>query len=563
MFDVKFKLDETETLVSLCVLTHDGRMPSEDDIRRELRQSDFKHYFILEENLKQIAAFLVQRNADRMKPGASADLHAPDEVSFPEPIAERRHADLFIEITGDHMQAVATLTTAAGGDQLGKDAILNKIRGAGVRKGYIKEAIERIIVNDRKAAPGHEFTEIIAQGLEPEPGVPSQLVSLVTPIQDRVLVPQERDDGTLDMRDLGEIETVKVGDPLMRVQPAESGKNGYNVHGEVIFSKTPDNLRFTVGDGTRVDLLDSMLLVASRAGVPLKIKGGMMVSEVLIVQEVDLKVGNLNYDGNILVKGNVVGGMTVKSTGDIIVNGFVESSEIIAGGSVVIKQGVLGKETHDEHTGELVFSAHVEAGRDITARYAQHACMKAGTSVKISNQILHCQVDADDEVQVGHTNQRKSKLIGGTVRAGRLVSAAIIGAPSNVKTRIDFSPRFEALDAELQNLREEILAKEELLVGLEEAMGELSSQLHSSDVQGHYNKIENTISHVSGELVGLRDRRTELERQRESLFKKIQVDVYGMVYTGTEFSVCGKTYPLLDDRKSCVIKFTADKLVFN
>jgi hypothetical protein len=54
-----------------------------------------------------------------------------------------------------------------------------------------------------------------------------------------------------------------------------------------------------------------------------------------------------------------------------------------------------------------------------------------------------------------------------------------------------------------------------------------------------------------------------LDKQAAGLFKKLQVDVYGMIYAGTEFIVCGKTYPIVDDRKSCVIKFSEEKLIFN
>ena len=45
--------------------------------------------------------------------------------------------------------------------------------------------------------------------------------------QDRILRPKERDDGSVDMRDLGDIICVKVGDPLAKKIPLTEGINGF------------------------------------------------------------------------------------------------------------------------------------------------------------------------------------------------------------------------------------------------------------------------------------------------------------------------------------------------
>ena len=553
----------------LAIDGHVQRVPSIDDVKRELKMSPYGKFYLLEENLKKISQILIEKSKQtpQTKPAANeSDELEPVQVEdlvFEEPVAERRDSLFEIELTADQMQAIGTITQAWGGEILGQAAIVNKIKAAGIKKGYVKEAIERLIAHEKSAPPGTALTEVIAVGEEPGEGEPSRFEYCVTPIQDRVLVPQEREDGTMDMHDLGEIETVESGDKLMMVVPAEAGKNGHNVLGEVVFAKKPKNLNFTVGEGTKVDLTDSLVLLAARPGVPLKINSGMMVSEVLIVTDVDLKMGNIEYDGDVLVKGSVTGGMKVKATGNIIVNGFVESSVLEAGRDVIVKQGIIGKELAEHAEGGEDLSARVFAGSSVTARYAQYAFLEAGESISVTTQLLHCHCVCEDEVHVGHTNQRKSKLMGGWVKVDRLLTAGVIGAPSNAKVIIDFSHPFQQLDQEIIKIKDEIEAKDELVVGLHEALAELQAQKPSPELLMHCKKIKNTIDHVTEDLRGLRSTEESKEKAKDTLFQKIQVDVYGKVFPGVEFVIGDKTFPIKDERGSCVIKFSKEKLLFN
>lgn len=573
MHGVKFSISDDLEKVLLAIDGHAQRVPTIDDVKRELKMSPYGKFFVLEENLKKISQVLIEKSkqAQQSKPepkpaATESDDYEPELIEdtvFEEPVAERRDSMFEVELTADQMQAVGTMTQAWGGESLGQAAIVNKIKAAGIKKGYVKDAIERLIAHEKNAPPGATLTEIIAVGEEPGEGEPSRFEYCVTPIQDRVLVPQEREDGTMDMHDLGEIETVETGDKLMVVVPAEAGKNGHNVLGEVVFAKKPKNLNFTVGEGTKVDLTDALVLLAARPGVPLKINSGMMVSEVLIVNDVDLKMGNIEYDGDVLIKGSITGGMNVKATGSIIVNGFVESSTIEAGRDVIVKQGIIGKELTEHAEGEEELSARVFAGTSVTARYAQYAFIEAGESISVTTQLLHCHCVSEDEVHVGHTNQRKSKLMGGWVKVDRLLTAGVIGAPSNAKVLIDFSHPFQQLDMEIIKLKDEIEAKDELIVGLHEALAELQAQKPSPELLMHCKKIKNTIDHVTESLQALRLMEESKENDKEALFKKIQVDVYGKVFPGVEFVIGDKTFPVKDERGSCVIKFSKEKLHFN
>lgn len=57
----------------------------------------------------------------------------------------------------------------------------------------------------------------------------------------------------------------------------------------------------------------------------------IFVSNVLELVNVDNSTGDIDYEGDVVVKGNVLAGFTVKATGDITVSGIVEGATVIAG----------------------------------------------------------------------------------------------------------------------------------------------------------------------------------------------------------------------------------------
>jgi uncharacterized protein (DUF342 family) len=69
-------------------------------------------------------------------------------------------------------------------------------------------------------------------------------------------------------------------------------------------------------------------------------KGCFSVEETLVIKEnVDVSTGNVDFIGNVLVKGNVAENFTVKSKKNVTVNGSAMSATIIADGNIDISLG--------------------------------------------------------------------------------------------------------------------------------------------------------------------------------------------------------------------------------
>ncbi|MRR36583.1 DUF342 domain-containing protein, partial [bacterium] len=135
-------------------------------------------------------------------------------------IGEQRDGTFIIRNTPDNIEAYLTLTRPYGGRPVRLEQVLQTLRERGVVYGVLTDEIEAAV------AAGEASDLLIARGIPHEPGTDAELVSLIPQVRDRQ--PQLLDNDTVDYRNLGEITSVRAGDPLMRRLPPVPGKPGVN-----------------------------------------------------------------------------------------------------------------------------------------------------------------------------------------------------------------------------------------------------------------------------------------------------------------------------------------------
>lgn len=480
-------------------------------------------------------------------------LSKPDEIHAV-PIAQSIDAELHITVSTDQMSAQVSYLPAHGGKTLDELAVIQALKAAKVLKG-IHSAIMKQLANN----PPEPLQAIIAEGKAPTEAIPGKLDYLVTPLQRRQLVPQLRDDGSLDMRELGGVETVNEHQPLVRRTPPVPGQNGYNVQGVAVLAKPPAEIALVAGDGTRISPDDADVLIATQAGVPIEISGGMRIDSMLTVNhDIDLSTGNIDYRGSVSIKGDITHGMRVKATGDILIQGSVEPSHIEAGGNITITDGVLGTQLDDAVANPASYQLQIIAGGTLSARHAQHAYLKAA-SVQIGNQLFHCLVHADGPVQVGAETARNTILVGGVVQARGRISAGIIGAPSHGRTVLDFAPEFAGLSAELKQAQAKLTEKTALLRTLQAAQARNKLRLNDQQTQ----KLKNTLDAVAQEITALEASIDTNKAEIERLKKNISVRVAGKLYPGVEIRVLNDGDTIHAEHNAGTFRFEDGKLVFD
>ena len=421
-----------------------GDVITEASVLKLIANSDYTKLRINTANIKNAIAEL----NDVLK--SLQDKETGREIDYT--VIERIDAVISITIDDDEMGATAEITSAQGGKHLSAKAILSAAQEAGVKKGFSKDDLVKLAKLASKEEPNNQTTLQIATGKLAINGKDAEIKPLVESLQSRVLRPKKREDGSVDMRDLGDIACVKVGDPLAKKVPLTSGKIGYTVTATPLSPEPGNDIALVSGEGTTISPKNENILVSEKVGLPKIIPNGMEVDEIYQIKDVSVASGNINFTGSVIIEGDVNEGMKVIASGDVTVGGFVESAMIEAGGDITIKAGIIGRKHDIEKTKitDVNMSVSVNAKGNIYAKYCQYAQINCGKDIRIENQLLHSIINVKGNLNVGTEEKSNGTLIGGFIKAGTHVSAGVVGATAGSNTIVSF-------DNEMSKLKEQML----------------------------------------------------------------------------------------------------------
>lgn len=326
------------------------------------------------------------------------------------------HESMSVAISLDKMRAVCRFyPPAQRGICMSAKDILEELKQRKVSFGIDQEMIASFL-NDRQYCTDYVF----AVGKQPLHGKDAKIEYCFNTSKN--LQPKRNEDGSVNYKELNTISHVRKGEMLARLIKEDPGKPGRNVFGEEIRPRTVKNLKLDFGKNISIneERTEIYSLVTGHATL---LNGKVFVSDVFEVPaDVDNSVGNIDYEGSVLIKGNVKSGFSVKATGDIIVEGVVENAFVESAGQVIVKHGIQGM-----HKGV------VRAGTNVMAKYIEHATVYAGGYVE-AEIILNSDISASGEVRV---QGKKGLINGGTVRAGHSIEAMYLGTDMGTFTTLE------------------------------------------------------------------------------------------------------------------------------
>ena len=140
------------------------------------------------------------------------------------------------------------------------------------------------------------------------------------------------------------------------------------------------------GTNTRVETTDAGQEFYATADGNVQIEGDeiRIVPLLVVNSDIGYETGNLDFEGDIYVKGGIGCGYTVKAGGSVIVAGIVgEGSSVMAKGDVTICRGIEGRKTKVIAVGDVrtmqVLEATVHCAGDLTAgNHVKDAQLRCG-----------------------------------------------------------------------------------------------------------------------------------------------------------------------------------------
>lgn len=332
-----------------------------------------------------------------------------------------------IEISEDKMNAYVIFEKPEDeGELLTREQILDTITKSGIKKGLDNNLID-IILDKRLYAKKY----LIAKGLEPEVGEDGY-ITIMFDTSEHSLKPKILENGVVDYRNLDNIKMAKAGEILAKMVLPTIGADGYDIFGEILPGKEgKSKKKLPKGKGTIISE-DGLKLIAEVTGKIVYINDKVSVSQVHeVMGDVGVATGNINFDGTVIVRGNVMTDFSIKATGNVEIFGVVEGAEVYSGGNIFVSKGIAG-----------MHKAYLEAGGNLTCKLIQDATITTGQDV-FAEGILHSKLKVKGKIEL---KGRKGLLVGGKVSATYDITAITIGSPMGTNTEIQIGLDGESVD---------------------------------------------------------------------------------------------------------------------
>jgi len=455
-----------------------------------------------------------------------------------------------LEITEDKLQLLLTLVPPEGGQPITAEEIAAAAASMGVVALLDAAAIGVAL------EAGSCEARVIARGVAPVQGEPARFESLVRQPRPAQV---ENEDDRVDLRDLGSLLLVNPGTALMRRTVARSGKDGMDVLGKAIPADPVVDTPFAPDlTGVAIDPNDPLLLIALIAGSPRVLHNGVIVSPVVDVEAVDLHSGNVNFDGSLRVSGDIRTGMSVRVTGDVVVQGTIEAASVQAGGDVIVKGGIIGR-AETAHGGAPSEIASVRSKGSVHARFIQNAVVEADAEVIVESGIRQSDVSAGGRVAVG-TPTGQGSISGGRTRALQSVSTATLGAPAGTATvvQVGLNPFADEQKAELEARRRKVLEEQAKLQQLA-AFFAKHPERATGDIR---EKARATMYKINRDLFELD---AEIARVAEQMKPSEQavIAVGRRIHGGVTLQVGHKILKVMEDKTGGQVRVVDDRIAVN
>lgn len=450
--------------------------------------------------------------------GKTLKFRKPVSEEVTENAPENSHKDNFVlEVAGDMMSASIMVFKPDDSD-ITREELIKFLNDNGIVYGINEESVNKILA-------GKCFYEDvnIANGTPPVHGKDGYFEYTFNPNPETkpIIMP----DGTVDYNTLGKYELVYKDQLLAVYHPLTPGKNGSNIKGEIL--KADDAIDLPPLKLNNVDYYkDTMEYYSCSEGKVTVKDGTLKVTPVFVVDgNLEAATGNVDFRGDIVVKGNVYSNVTIKATENITINGHVEIANLIAGRDIILKNGMQGSGI-----------GKIKCSGNLTAKFLEQTDIVVDGNINTSA-ILNCNVTAGISINV---SGKMGAILGGKVCAAEQITASTLGNRVGVATKIvvglekDFKLAMSEIDGKIEDCKSELEDAASEYERITERLKSSSSQTLTNDKMKYMRKkimLQGKLNDLLNEKKYIAD-----IRQR-SLDGKVIVS--GQVNTGTTVIING------------------------
>ncbi len=321
------------------------------------------------------------------------------------------HSQIEISINPNNSAAFVSFTKPSGGGlDVTAEQILNALDNKFICHGILEDDIRRAVELKR-------YNENIcaARWDPPVDGVDGVIKYFYK--TDQAVRPVENEQGEVDYKNLGLVRNITAGTPIAAITFPTEGEPGTDITGKTVHQRQGVPAKYTVGAGTSLVDGDTQIIAAVDGNLVYK-NGAFCVEETLLINgDVEVATGNVDFIGDIVIKGSVFEGFRVTSKRKITINGTVTGAELSADGDIFVKIGAINS--------TITSKGNVKLGFCENSRIQCEGNMESASYV-------------GGEIFVGQKMIASGKgvIMGGKYTALDGVEASVIGSDKYVKTEI-------------------------------------------------------------------------------------------------------------------------------
>ncbi len=439
--------------------------------------------------------------------------------------------DLSVEISADKLEVGIKIVNKDILSSITSDVLMGALTAKGVSTGIKQEAVDGIANN-----PVANVLIIVATGTNPTPGT-DEKIEYKFPTEGEVVIEEDEETGSIDFRKISNFNNFNEGDVLASRTPATEGTDGINVIGSVLPAKAGKTAVLRIGKGAEINEEDNTV-VASVAGHGCIVNDRICVlNTVEIPAHVDYSIGNIDFIGNLKIRGGIKPGFVVEARGDIEIADNVEQANIVCGGNLTVQGIIFGHE-----------DCKITVGGNAELHAIDQAILEVQGDLVVSGYIRHCHVKAGSSIDL---QGAKSSIVGGEVATLTRIKSPFVGNHMATLTKLSVGVNPFASE-EMQQLQTNHDALETKLQQVLNGITGLRNKMvvagkAGSKMQPMMDKLSQAENQLKPAIAQMATRIQELQATTMN-YREAKISISEMVYPGVVINFRNKLqYKTMDE----------------
>jgi uncharacterized protein (DUF342 family) len=231
---------------------------------------------------------------------------------------------------------------------------------------------------------------------------------------------EEVPDAVINIRDAQQRSIVKKGQFVAEVRFRVAPMAGHNVLGQGLNSTSSATLAVTIGEG--IQAREAGKFYATADGLPRFEEGTLTINKIFVHEgDVNLKSGNIYFDGPVEITGSIEKGSLVRVRGPLKVHGSIIGAIVISKEPIEVLQSI--------NTGE---TGKVICATKISADFIENSRIECDGSITAKRSIISSEILSGQFV---HVTSPDGFIGGGSIVCRGTVFGANIGFTKGARTK--------------------------------------------------------------------------------------------------------------------------------